>query len=232
MALQDLTIELSFDSITSDRTTGTLVDDTTFSSPARNTLDVFVSGSKMKADASIDSALTVTSNTGDPGTAASWTFNVPKDGWFRFLYVALAAYAGGTTYAHYDAVYDSSTDIVYRSLQSSNTGNALSNTSFWEVISNPADLALNEGESNESANIASTIYQLIVTANSEFAFASQIAIAGTEAGDAQRERNVQNYELIGVFVDSAYIHDDRAEYPQGEIICRRLQTICTELGLL
>lgn len=230
-----LDISLSVDSITAARTSGVLSDNTVFgtgSNPTRADVGVFVSGQKMKYDSTVESDLTVTSNHTDPETDDSWVFSIPKDGWIRFLYIAPEDYDSGTTYAIYDAVFDPSANGVYRSLQSSNTANSLSNTSFWELITDPSELALNEGESNESANLASQVYQVILTPNSEYAFSSQIAIASTEGGDVEREQNVTLYELLAVLVDGAYIRSDRSEFSQGERICRRIESIATQAGLL
>lgn len=235
MSLQDITPELTFESITSDRLTGTITDDTTFggSNPARNVLAVYLSGSKMKYNSTIDYALTITPNAG-PATVSSWTFSIAedKDGWNRFLYTALPLYSGGTTYSQYDAVYQASTYLTYRSLQSSNTGNALSNTSFWEPITDASQLALNSGETNQSNNIASTVYSILVSANSEYAMSSQIAITSQEGGDTKSGANMRLSYLLGVLVNGLYIHGDRAEYPQGETLARRIETIATEAALL
>jgi hypothetical protein len=40
-------------------------------------------------------------------------------------------YAAGTTYAEGDFVYDASTDTYYESVQDANTGNAVTNTTWW-----------------------------------------------------------------------------------------------------
>ncbi len=230
-----LDISLSIDSITSDRTTATLLDNTVYGTsgnPARNTLGVFVDVQKMKYDSTVDQTLVVTPNQSDPATVDSWTFPIPRDGWFRVLFVAPPDYAGGTTYALYDAVYNPSGTNVYRSLQSSNTGNSLSNTAFWELITDPPQLALNSGEANESLNLASQVYQFILSPNAQLAFSSQIAVTSLEQGDAEREQNVTLYELLGVLSDGLFVRDDRAEYSQGELLARRIQSISVEAGLL
>lgn len=230
-----LSVLISFDSITADRLTGTLIDNTVYGTggnPARNAVGVFVTGQKMKFDATVDTVLTVTGNNTSPSTDVSWTFNIVKDGWTRFLFAIVPDYAGGTTYALYDAVRNSTTNVVYRSKQSTNLGHALTDTSWWEVITDPSSLASNEGESNESANIASDIYEIVPTPTSEFAFANQIAIASTEGGDADREQSVQLYELLAVFVDGMYVRSDRSEFSQAERLARRTQTVATEAGLI
>jgi hypothetical protein len=230
-----LDISLEITSITADRESGILTDNTVYGTggnPARADVGVFVVGQKMKFDSTIDSTLTVTGNHSDPETDSTWTFNIPKDGWFRFLFVAPEDYAGGTTYALYDAVFDPTTNNVYRSLQSGNVGNSLGNTSFWELIADPAQLALNSGEANESTNLASQVYQVGLFPNSEYAYASQIAIASQEGGDAEREQNVTLYELLAVFVDGGYIRDDRSEFSQLEKLARRIESVAVQAGLL
>jgi len=148
------------------------------------------------------------------------------------LFVIIPDYAGGTTYALYDAVRNSSTNVVYRSKQAGNVGHALTDTAWWEVIADPSSLASNEGEPNESANIASDVYEIVPTPSGELAFASAIAIASTEGGDADREQSVQLYELLAVLIDGAYIRSDRSSFSQAERICRRIETIYTENGLI
>lgn len=223
---------LTFSAITSDRLTGTITDGSVYTSPARTAIGVFLSGDKMTHESIVDEVLTITGNDNDPETDNSWTFNIPKDGWVRFLFVAVPDYDAGATYALYDATFDPTTNGAYRSKQAGNIGNALTDTSYWEAITLPASLALNEGEANESANIESAVYQIIPLPTSEYAFANAIALASTEGGDAEREQSVQLYELMAVLVDGAYIRSDRSEFSQGEKIARRIQSTATEEGLI
>ena len=219
------TLTFSITSFAADRLTGTLTDGTTYSSPARNTLSVYVKGEKMKYDSTVASTLTLTSDTSDPETDASWTFTIPEDGWFRFQVVAIPDYAGGTTYAIYDAV--ASGGVVYRSKQNSNTGNAVGDTAWWEVISDPAALAANEGEANESANIDSTIYEPIVPVNSQYIFANQIAEASEQYLTSLElpDETLDTYSLLGVLVDGLAVYSDRSQVSQGERVARRLDAI-------
>jgi len=187
-------------------------------------------GYKMNYDSSINTTLTVTGNTNNPAADTNWNFNIPFDGWFRFTFVIIPPYAGGTTYNLNDAVFSGST--VYISLQGSNTGNSVSNPTWWAVVTDPASLALNYNQPNISNNINSTVYDIMVMPNSEYAFASQIAISSLEGGDVNSVQNIQLYELLGVWVDGAYVDSDRTEVSQGERICRRIQTVANENGLL
>lgn len=238
MSLATTTVSLEYTSITADRLSGVITDNTVFTSPARASVGVFLSGDKMKKDNTVSEVLTVTSNNNNPETDTAWTFTRPdptqvlKDGWTRFKYVAVEDYSGGITYALYDAAFDPATNNVYRSLQASNVGHALSNISWWELISDPSSLALNKGEANESANIASLIYEIEVSATAELAYANLIWLNSQLSGEADREQNVDLYELFDIWVNALYVADDRSEHPQGEIIARRLESIAQQEGLI
>ena len=219
------TLTFSITSFAADRLSGNLVAQTTYSSPARNTLSVYVKGEKMKYDSTVDSTLTLTSDTSDPETDASWTFTIPEDGWVRFQVVAIPDYAGGTTYVFYDAVM--SGGVVYRSKQAANTGNAVGDTAWWEVISDPATLASNEGEANESANIDSTVYEPIVDPNSQYIFANQIAEASEQYLTSLElpDGVLDQYTLLAVLVDGLTVYSDRSQVSQGERLARKIDAI-------
>ncbi len=215
-------------SITVDRKTAGIQDTTVFggSNPARNTVLVFLSGNKVNFDNTIAQALVLTPDSTDAFVVANWNYPYPTDGWFQFFYVIIkAAYSGGTTYNKYDAVYDSSTQIVYRSLIDSNVGNALSDTSSWEVITAPSLLAQNKGEANESLNIESTIYQRVFSYNSQYLYGSFVA-DNSEAccGDCGDLEADAKYDLFSLWLNGIRIDDDRSLLPQGEVIARRIES--------
>lgn len=223
------TLSATIDSITADRTTGVLLDGTTYSSPARADVGVFVTGQKMKQNSTVESTLTLTGDTSDPETDTQWTFNIPKDGWFRFLIVGIPEFDSSATYSLYDAVHSSGT--VYRSKQNSNTEDNLADTSFWEEISDPGSLALNEGESNESTNIDSLIYEPGIFPNSEYGFAQEIAEASEEylTTLAIPDEDLATYELLAVLLDGAYVAADRSAMSRAERISRRLESILNDI---
>lgn len=212
-------------SITADRVTLTLTDLTTYGSPnpTRSVLRVFLTLYKVDVD-NAGTAIAVTSNTGDSETVSSWSAPFGVDGWYKALFVAIPAYAGGTTYAIYDAVYDTVTDLVYRSKSAGNVGNALSDTVYWEPISDPTTLAENEGETNESVNITSLVYSRVLTYNSQFAYGNLIA-GNCECSDCDDENIIQPYEIYSLLLNGAIIADQRSEFIKGERISRKLQSI-------
>lgn len=225
------TLSFTVDSIASDRLTGVLLDGTTYSSPARSATALYVKAQKIKSDATVDSTPTVTSDTSNPETSASFTFTIPKDGWFRFLIASIPDYDAGTTYELYDAVFSPGTAKVYRSKQNSNTGQTLTDTAWFEEITDPATLASNEGEANESANIDSLIYEPMLTPNSQYAFANQISEASEEYLTSLNipDDDLETYSLLACLLDGATVYGDRSQMSQGERILRRLESIIETL---
>lgn len=228
-----LEILLSIESITSDRETATLLDSTVYGTggnPARAAVGVYVVAQKMNADSSVAATLVVAGNDGDPQTDVSWDITLLNDGWHRILFVAPQDYSAGTTYALYDAVQDAATSIIYRSKQAGNIGNALSNQTYWEVVT--ATIAANEDEVNESANLNSIVYEFILTPDSEYAYASKIAEASeTYLTSLKIPQDVlDTYTVLALLIDGAYVASDRGSYPEGERLCRRLESLIESLN--
>ncbi len=216
--------------ITANRETLTITDTTVFggSNPARNTVLVFLSGNKQSVDNTVAYALTITPNDVDPLVTSSWSHSYTDDGWYNYFYVIIKdEYDAGDTYNQYDAVYSGSS--VYRSLINNNLGYALSNTSAWELITDPSTLAANKGETNESLNIESIIYQRIFTFNSQYGYGSFVAEASEDCcGDCGDEESDAQYNLLSLLVNGAIQCDYRTLLPEGETICRRLSAILGE----
>jgi len=227
-----LDISLSISTISDDRLTATLLDSTVFggANPARSAVGVYVIVQKLDSTTAVTETLVATGDDGTPQTDSSWTFPLtPGDGWYRILYIAPEDYDAGDTYALYDCVQDPATSIVYRSKQNGNIAHALSDTSWWEVVT--ALVALNNGAATESVNLNSTVYSVILTPNAEYEYANAIS----EAGDICCSDNCDLEQLfvyikLGALLDAMYVCSDRAEYPQAEIIARRFQSIIESLS--
>lgn len=215
--------------VTDDRETGTLQDDTVYGTggnPARSAVRVFATGYKMASDNTVAETLTMTSNTGSATTVSAWDFPYSTDGWYKFPFVIIKeAYDVGDTYAIYDAVYDGS-NAVYRSKQNGNVGNALGNTTYWELISDPSSLAENEGEATESTNIESVVYQRVLTVDSQYGYGTFLAEDGSACcGDCEDPSTVQTYKKLSLLVNAAINADIRLLFVEGEQICRKLQSL-------
>lgn len=232
-----ITISFPAANISTDLTTNliTIVDGTTYTSPVRTAQGVFVSVYKTDFDGS-RTPLATTANNADPASASTntWTCPFTKDGWHQIFYVAAPTYSGGTTYAQYDAVYDPSTKKIYRSKSAGNLGNAISNTTFWELIPDATSLSLNVGTSiaspNLNTNTSVAIVNFGVNPVTRVAFGDQTAKAFLEvSSNYKRSQDVRNYELLGLAVDSMKIADARQNYTFYEIAARKASSIITNL---
>lgn len=210
-----------------DALTITLTDDIDYSvTPLRTNVRVFVQVDKMKADSTVKQAATVTPNTGDAQTDSAWSWPNIEDGYYKISFAIIKeAYSGGDTYAIYEAVYDSSTDIVYRSKAGSNTGNALSDTAWWEVISDPArTISAAKGTATESTNAESIVYNRVLFPQAEKDFASYKAKEAIACcGDCETDNHLAH--VLRDLIDGAEIADSRSVLVDGERICRKLEAL-------
>lgn len=216
-----LEIELSL-AIDTDRTTQVLSDDTEYGTggnPARADVLVFVQAQKVNYDNEAED-LDTDGDQNDPATDSEWVITYTDDGFYRY-YVSIIEdeYNIGTTYAIYDAVYSGTN--VYRSKTNGNVGQSLSNTTYWEAISEPALLAANEGLSTESLNITSTAYLRVLSANAQFEYGNQLSNQNPREAD-DNDQALREYNIFAKMLDEAAIADSRSEVLEGELICSRM----------
>jgi hypothetical protein len=218
----DITFSIAIDT---ERENITQTDETVFGTggnPARADVRVFVDAFKMNYE-NEETDLTVTPDDDDPQTDAAWVYPYSTDGWYKIYYVAIPLYSGATSYSIYDAVADSSTDIVYRSLSNGNIGNALSDTAFWEVITDEAGLANNKGTASESLNINSLVYQRVFSYNSQYTYSNLIR-EQCACTDCDESTLMQNYAIFSLWLNGAIVADQRTEVLDGELLARRIQS--------
>jgi len=224
-----ITINLVDPVISLDTYIGTITDSSTYTSPTRATCGVYVKVYKVDYSGG-RTYLTTTPNNSDANTDSSWNYVFTTDGWAQVFYVAVPDYAGGTTYAQYDAVFDPTNKLVYRSKSAGNIGNALNNTTFWELISDPTSLCLNVGTATASPNLNTNTSIAILNV---LPFPITKTNFGTKTGDAfleassdyKRSQNVRLYELLGLAIDGMTIAINRQEFSKGELYARRARSL-------
>lgn len=206
--------------------TATITDATTFSSPLRSAVGVFVNIYKVN-HLSEKTLLTSTPNVDDPETVASWSFDIDEDGWYLAYYVAIPDYSAGVTYAQYSAAFDPATNIVYRSKQAGNIGQSLANTAYWEVISSPATLAANQDTATESTNIDSLLYNDIIL-NKVTAYRGDKAIEAAKEGASATEEPVEaswQFAIADFNMEAALTAELRQQYAAAERYVRRMDEL-------
>lgn len=217
-----LTIDLSL-AVASTRTSQTLTDNTVYGTggnPARADVLVFCTGYKVDYN-NVAVELTTTGDDEDPATDSSWVIDYTDDGSYRYYFVIVTdEYAGGTTYDIYDVVHNGS-GAVYRSKANSNVGNALSNTTYWELIEDPASLAANEGLATESTNATTTSYLRVLSEHAKYEFANQLSNQNPREAD-DNEQALREYNIFAKMIDEAAVADARSEVLDGELICARM----------
>ena len=201
---------------------GTLNDLTSYTSPVRGDVGVFISAFKTNSS-SVQTEIDVDPSDTDPAIDNSWQFDVTSDGWYQFYYVAIPNYSGGTTYSQYDAAYDPATKLAYRSIGGANTGNPLTDPTFWEALTDPAELAGNIDLANESLNIDAAVYERILTPKVDRLYGDKAVIVARECcNNCETEEHVDDFEFVFALREGALISEERFEYAEGEKIVRRL----------
>lgn len=210
-----------------DALSGTITDTVVYggAEPNRADVRVFITGAKMKQDGTVKQDVGVTSDTGDPETSSVYSFSIPEDGWFRFLVVIVReVYSAVDTYSQYEAVYNSVDDKVYRSKQSGNIGNSLTNTTWWEEITDPSTLALNKGTATESTNIDSLVYNRVLSAQSQQGYGDFVSKESNNCcGDCGDD--TPQYKVLNLLINGLLLADQRTSLLSGEKIARRLESI-------
>lgn len=218
-------------------TTGTITDTSSYVSPARSGYGVFLVGNKVDYQGSV-TKLTTTGNA-NPTTASIWTWNALGDGWYQFIYIAAPNYAGGTSYAKYDIVYDPTSFVLYQSQQAANIGHALTLTAWWLPVTSVTNYGTGELYSiyiasltNPQTATGATIsaYNRILYPFTQASFALQASSKALEGvTDAFRRIDVQGYELLKLFIDAMSSDETAQLYNEGEKVARRAELIIASL---
>lgn len=196
------------------------------SNPARVDVNVYISGEKIKQDDSVDFDVTFDSYT--PSSASTFSFEVTKDGYYKFKYVAIPDYDNAHDYAQYDVVY--SAGVVYQAFANPSTGTAPTNPSFWEVVSSPTDLIDEVGSATEAGNLLYQVYERILYPFTKTAAGDTAETAALECcSDCERGEDVKTYELLAVLADGMNSADQRGKTARGERIARKAQEVIDAL---
>lgn len=211
--------------ISDDRTTITVSDTTVYTNPIRTDVAVFLSVKKVDYKGR-EVVVETTPDNPDPEVAAAWTAPYDKDGHYRFKYVAVPEYSGATSYNLYDAVYDTVGGLVYRSIQAANIGNALNDTAWWSIISDPTTIVdykdtVLESNNVDASGVNNILYLLTQDKRDRFAVDASTACFG----DFTTRKEVDEFSLIDILLEGLKAADTFNEYNKGELIARKAESL-------
>lgn len=197
-----------------------VTDTTTYTNPTRANVGVFVKVFKVNFSG-LEVALATTSDDEDPGTDSVFTCSLDQDGHYRYKYIAVPDYNAGTTYALGEVAYDTVAFGVYKSKQAGNVGNALSDTAFWEAISDPTSLIASSPANADTA----TVNKVVSTLTEDKRNTLAITAAVEQSTDAYRLKDVRSFELVDLLLAGLQAADSAGEFNIGEKIARRAEAI-------
>lgn len=207
--------------VNSLNTTLTITDTTTFTSPLRTAVGVYVKAFKVDFRGS-ETPLTTTPNNSNANTDSAWTVSYGLDGHYRIKYISVPDYLIGATYAINQAVFEPTTKLFYKSKSNSNLGNAVVNTTFWLEVSDPSTIVDLVGTATASSNVD--------VLNTNYLFFGLLRAKRDQAAidasieydmDAQRDKDVDAFQLLDVFTEGCVAASSLGQYLKGERITRR-----------
>ncbi len=205
---------------------GELTDEFVYTSPARNTLNVYLTAAKINQSGAVESVVDI--NTYDPTTASTFTFDVEKDGYYRFKYAIIPDYDNAVDYAQYDVVY--SGGVVYQAFADPSTGTAPPNASFWTVVSDPTDLLDDVDTDEDPGNLLYQLYERILYPFTKVAYGDSSEEAALECcSNCERGEDVKTNEFFAVMIRGMNAADLRGKFIQGEKIARKAEELIETL---
>jgi hypothetical protein len=202
------------ETISSDTTTITITDTTTYSSPARSAVGVFLGVYKVDARGGLTS-VTVTPNDEDPGAVTSWTIPYNADGHYKIYQISIPDYAVGS-YDQGDVVYDNVNGIVYESRSDNNT-DTLDVTASWREILTPDTLAP-EAPANCDVQVKDKLWYENVK-NARYSAAVEESILTVNPDKPTK------FHYLDLFYEGLKAAEATTEYLSGEKIARRAEGI-------
>lgn len=162
----------------------------------------------------------------DPNTVASWEVGISRDGYYEAYSLACLAYGGGITYETDYVTYDTATELFYKSLQDSNTGNAVSDTDWWEAIEDVDDLKA--AVVAEQPDIYAAFYEWIEVCNSTHC-RNKLAVKNAE-GDMNNpganQETKGKADRVNDLLIAAVVHDAGDTFSQGQRVIELIENEC------
>lgn len=157
-------------------------------------------------------------------TVTEWDVTISEDGNYELLLFGCLVYAGGTTYEEDYITYDPTQDEFYKSIQNSNTGNAVTDTDWWEVADDPDDYtaAIDSGQ----PDVYIDIENFVELCNS-IVCRNRLILNQTKCS-CDDACIIKDYEKARYLIEAAQIHDAQGTEALAQPIVARLNEICAD----
>lgn len=229
-----LTASLTKGTVSADGTTTVWNDSTVYggANPLRTQVAVFLTAKKLNEDLQ-ETSLVVT--TFDPELATSFTVTNTDDGWQKLNFVIINNWDGATTYDQYDLVWDTGQNKFYEYINTTPTsGNVVTNTTYWTVVTDPTTKIANVGTAQEADNLVYQVVQNIDDHNTAKCFGNVMIKYSKEycAPDLDScDSNTEKWKKrIHTLLTDMRVANTRQLYLEGERAARAASVYCKECG--
>jgi hypothetical protein len=229
-----MTANLVRNDITAPGTTSVWVDQSVYTSPARNQVALDLTAFKVDEN-QVESALSVV--TFDPKTVTTFTTTNTTDGWYKYYFIILDDWLIGTTYNKYDLVWSTAQSKFYEYTNATpSSGNAVTNLTYWSPVTSPSLKLKNIGTTSAPGNIRG--YQIIskvVSFLTSICFLKAVAAKSKEDCDCDGDCGCggKTAKLAGRIEDlltTMEFDEVRGLYIEGERDARLAQKYCDDCG--
>lgn len=192
-----------------DGTTAVLKDYTVYSSPARNTLALFLklvkrSAAEVDTDIEIDNSI--------PLTATEWTFYLAGGGWYYAIFFGFPIWSAGT-YDTNACVYYSSTGRYYKAKNT--VSSTPDTTADWDELTDPTSI-----EDTDDTNVEINSTHNFTTYDAEIPVGDELETLADEIIDGvPKDWEDTTIALIGLaLINGAWVKHFRVKNQQGQRI--------------
>lgn len=159
----------------------------------------------------------------NPNTATTWTVTLSEDGWYEIFLFGCLAWDSNAEYDEDYVVYHTSTEAWYKSLQSGNTNHLVTDTDWWEEITDVEDFqAAIDAEQSDTYSVTNNSTEICRSRKCE----AQILLKAQ--CDSCDECALQAYEKVRMKLEAVIYNEGLGNFSEAQEIIESVQVICEE----
>lgn len=222
--------------VSQDGTSSTWTDQTVYgtANPDRNEVALYLTAYKVDED-QVETALAVTSF--DPELVTTFTTaNGSIDGWVKYYFVIVDNYNVAVEYEKYDLVWSTVENAFYEYINDTpTTGSAVTNATYFLVVTDPTTKIANVGTASESGNLIYQVINKILTYQTSICYVKAASKHSKESceGDCGCDSRLSRlfYKIRDLF-SSLPLNESTGLYIEGEKNARLAEKYCDDCGCL